>query len=313
MPQSVWTGALSFGLVTIPVRLYPATEPKDVRFHLVDPSTGRRIRHKRVVDDAAAPAWAADPDDERDGLDERDVAAEPPEAPPGDRAAATSGSTARSEREVPFDELLRGYEVEPGRYVTFERDELEAVRPTRSATIDLEDFVPLDEIDPVYFSKAYYLVPHRDSDHAYTVLLRAMQRSGLAAIGRFVLRTKPHLVAIRPIGEALGLETLYFGDEVRPVGQVVPPLAGLEVPGREVAVAEQLIDVLATDWDPSRYTDAYRAELERMIAERAPAAPVEATDDGTRPHLDDLMTALRESVEAATRAQPRQPRRKSAG
>lgn len=308
MPQSVWTGALSFGLVTIPVRLYPATEPKDVRFHLVDPSTGRRIRHKRVVD---GPAELARPAVEVD--DERDIVAEPPAAPPVDRTAASSRSAAPQEREVRFDELLRGYEVEPGRYVTFERGELEAVRPTRSATIDLEDFVPLDEIDPVYFSRAYYLVPHRDSDHAYAVLLRAMQRSGLAAIGRFVLRTKPHLVAIRPIGEALGLETLYFGDEVRPVGQVVPPLAGIDVPDREVALAEQLIDVLASDWDPSRYTDSYRAELERMIAERAPAAPVAASDDGTRSHLDDLMTALRESVEAAKRAQPTQPRRKTAG
>jgi DNA end-binding protein Ku len=307
----VWTGALSFGLVTIPVRLYPATDPKDVRFHLVDPSTGRRIRHKRVVDDAPPPGPVADPD-ERDG-DERGVAAEPPEAPEADRALATSGSTARPHREVPFDELLRGYEVEPGRYVTFEREEVEAARPTRSATIDLEDFVPLDDIDPVYFSKAYYVVPHRDSDHAYAVLLRAMQRAGLAAIGRFVLRTKPHLVAIRPIGEALALETLYFGDEVRPVGQVVPPLAGIELPDREVALAEQLIDVLATDWDPSRYTDTYRAELERMIAERAPAPPVVAADDASRSHLDDLMTALRESVEAAKQAQPTQPRRKTAG
>jgi DNA end-binding protein Ku len=312
VPQSVWTGALSFGLVTIPVRLFPATEPTDVRFHLVDPSTGRRIRHKRVVEDAAEPAPAADPDD-RDALDERDVAAEPPHAPPADRAAATSRSTARQEREVPFDELLRGYEVEPGRYVTFEREELEAVRPTRSATIDLEDFVPLDEIDPVFFAKAYYLVPHRDSEHPYAVLLRAMQRTGLAAIGRFVLRTKPHLVAIRPIGEALGLETLYFGDEVRPADRVVPPLAGTDVPDREVALAEQLIDVLATDWDPSRYTDAYRHELERMIAERTPAAPVVARDDGSRSHLDDLMTALRESVEAAKQAQPARTRRKTAG
>jgi DNA end-binding protein Ku len=302
----VWTGALSFGLVTIPVRLYPATEPKDVRFHLVDPSTGRRIRHKRVVEDAVEPPAPAE-------ADERDVVAEPPEAPPVDRASATSGSPARPEREVPFDELLRGYEVEPGRYVTFEREELETVRPTRSSTIDLEDFVPLDEIDPVHFAKAYYLVPHRDSEHPYAVLLRAMQRTGLAAIGRFVLRTKPHLVAIRPIGEALGLETLYFGDEVRPVDQVVPPLAGIDVPDREVALAEQLIDVLATDWDPSRYTDAYRAELERMIAERAPATPVAARDDGSRSHLDDLMTALRESVEAARQARPTQPRRKTAG
>jgi DNA end-binding protein Ku len=303
----VWTGALSFGLVTIPVRLYPATEPKDVRFHLVDPSTGRRIRHKRVVEDAVEPPAAAEADDERD------VATEPPEAPPVDRVAATSGSTSRPEREVPFDELLRGYEVEPGRYVTFDREELETVRPTRSATIDLEDFVPLDEIDPVYFAKAYYLAPHRDSEHPYAVLLRAMQRTGLAAIGRFVLRTKPHLVAIRPVGEALGLETLYFADEVRPVDQVVPPLAGVDVADREVALAEQLIDVLATDWDPSRYTDAYRAELERMIAERTPAAPVAARGDGSRSHLDDLMTALRESVEAAKQAQPTQPRRKTAG
>jgi DNA end-binding protein Ku len=308
VPQSVWTGALSFGLVTIPVRLVPATDPKDVRFHLVDPSTGRRIHHKRVVEDVAVPATPAAQPTASPGAEApptREAPAEPP--------ASAAWATEPAEREVGFDELLRGYEVEPGRYVTFDREEIEAVRPTRSSTIDLEDFVPLDEIDPVYFSKAYYLVPHRDSDHPYAVLLRAMQRSGLAAIGRFVLRTKPHLVAIRPIGEALGLETLYFGDEVRPVSQVVPPLAGADVSEREIALAEQLIAVLATDWDPSRYTDAYRAQLERMIAERAPTAPPSAPDEAERSHLDDLMTALRESVEAAKRTSPAPARRRTAG
>jgi DNA end-binding protein Ku len=301
MPASVWTGALSFGLVTIPVKLYPATEPKDVRFHLIDPQTGRRIRHKRVVEDVAP--------NERD--DEPTEARRPPQVPPAPPIDRPAVATRTSEREVPFDELLHGYEVEPGRYVTLERRELEAVRPARSSTIDLEDFVPLDAIDPIYFSKAYYVAPHRDADHPYAVLLRAMQRSGLAAIGRFVLRTKPHLVAIRPLGDALGLETLYFGDEVRPAGQVVPPLAGVETTDKEVRLAEQLIDVLATEWDPARYADTYRADLERIIAERAPA-PVAAGDDEPRSHLDDLMSALQASVEAARATSSGRPRRRTA-
>src|SRR5436309_5348344 len=171
--MAVWTGTLSFGLVSIPVRLYPATSPKDVRFHLIDPETGKRVRYKRVVEaeptEAAPISSRAEPTEERPADRRTEAPAEEPaEPPPPPR-----------EVEVAYDELVRGYEVDKGRFVTFRPDELEQARPERSRTIDIEDFVDLASIDPVYFEKSYYLVPQATGEKPYALLLRAMKRAGL--------------------------------------------------------------------------------------------------------------------------------------
>jgi DNA end-binding protein Ku len=302
VPTAVWTGTLSFGLVTIPVKLYPATQPKDVRFHLVDRETGQRVRYQRVVGPDAV-----------GNLGSPDVADTTLDHPSPPEATTDSESETRDEageepvptaREVAYDDLVRGYEVEPGRFVTLEPDEIEALRPPRSRTIDIEEFVDLDRIDPVFFEKSYYLAPQANAVRPYVLLLRAMADTDLVGIGRFVLRTKPHLVAIRPTDTALALETLYFSDEVRPATEVLPSLGSIEMSERELELAEQLIAMLSSDWEPSRYSDDYRDELLRLISERTPTGIAQQPTGSTsspRSGVLEMMEALKASVEAAKR------------
>jgi DNA end-binding protein Ku len=302
--MAVWTGTISFGLVSIPVRLYPATSPKDVRFHLIDPETGRRVRYKRVVEtDAVDEVGPIVPRPEPQPAAERTVEAPDVELTASEPVAEPAPP--RREVEVDYNDLVRGYEVDPGRFVTFRPEELEQARPSRSRTIDIEEFVDLEGIDPVYFEKSYYLAPQQSGEKPYILLLRAMKRAGLVGIGRFVLRTKPHLVAIRPLEGALGLETLYFADEVRPSASLVSGLGSVRIGKAELQLAEQLIQALRTDWVPERYADEYREELLRMISERTPidAEPAITEAEAPSANLERLMDALKASVEAAKKAQ----------
>ena len=288
MPRSVWRGTLSFGLVAIPVSLYPATEAKDVRFHLFD-REGRRVRYRRVVE--SGPSFRE--------AEEDDVVSEPAEADEDDERPA--------EIEVAYEDLVRGYEVEPEAYVFLETEEIQRVRPTPSRVIDLEEFVRLEDIDPVYFEKAYHVVPARGAEKPYELLLRTLTESGRVGIGRFVLRTKPHLVALRPMERILALETLYFGDEVRDAGPLVGHLAPGSVSQREIDISKQLVEALASEWDPSRFADEYREELLRMIAERTPEQVEEPADESSEDagsRIKDLMETLRRSVEQA-KARPK--------
>jgi DNA end-binding protein Ku len=284
MVRSVWSGTLSFGLVAIPVRLIPATEPKDIRFHLVDAESGRRVRYRRVLED------------------ER-VVTHPTEDDPDEAEGASA------EVDVPFHSLARGYEVEPGAMVTLTSEELRVARPTPSHTIEIEDFVELEQIDPVYFEKSYVVAPQAGgtAERPYALLLRALEEAGRVGIGRFVLRTRPHLVAVRPRSGALGLETLFFGDEVRATAQIVSGVDAIEIGERELAMAQQLLGMLATDWDPARYTDTYREELRSLIARKTPTSepthehePLPVPSDGPSA-AERLMDALRASVERAER------------
>ena len=290
MPRSVWRGTLSFGLVAIPVSLYPATEAKDVRFHLFD-RQGRRVRYRRVVE-SGPPLGEAEEDD---------VVSEPTETDEVD------DDERPAEVEVAYDDLVRGYEVEPEAYVFLEPAEIERVRPTPSRVIDLEEFVRLEDIDPIYFEKAYHVVPARGAEKPYELLLRTLKESGRVGIGRFVLRTKPHLVALRPMDRVLALETLYFGDEVRDAGALVGRLDPGSVSQREIDISKQLVEALASEWDPSRFADEYREELLRMIAERTPERVEEPDEEPTEDagsRIKDLMETLRQSVEQA-KARPK--------
>jgi DNA end-binding protein Ku len=320
MPRAVWTGTVSFGLVNIPVSLYPATEPKDVRFHLYDRETGRRIRYRRVVD--AGPTDLDEPPDEgsespmeEDEPSIPEAATDLPEVRPSAEPPEHGREVGR-EAEVPFEDLVRGVEVEPGRAVVLEPEEIERARPQRSRAIEIEEFVRLADVDPVYFDKSYYVVP-KPGDSAvkpYALLLRALERTQRAGIGRFVLRTKPHLVAIRPVDGALALETLFFGDEVRTPAEWVRGVDGIDVRERELELAAGLIDMLATEWDPDRHADDYRDELLRIIAEKTPTTIVrhEPEDVPAGSRLPDLMEALKASVEAVKRERSDEPGRRSA-
>lgn len=306
MPTAVWTGSLSFGLVNIPVRLINATAPKDVRFHLYDRS-GRRVRYERVVD-------TPEPIDEPAEL-EVDRGAEAREA--GDAAETRPPSAPAPEhasRSIEWEDVVRGRENEFGELVTLSREELDQVRPERSRTIDVEDFVELADIDPVFFEKTYYAIPSLEAAKPYVLLHRAMREAGRVGIGRFVLRTKPHLVAVRPMQQVLAVETLFFGDEVRDPSAVAPDLGGLEVQERELDLAIRLIETLTTEWNPAAYSDTYREELLRILSEKsptAPAVPERASEGAGGPSaVEELMAALRESVEEA-KAKQKRPRSRS--
>ena len=292
MATAVWTGTLSFGLVTLPVRLYPATQPKDVRFHLYD-REGRRIRYQRVVEAEGGPPGDRQELPRTDRTDE-DV------APVREERVATRGPV---ETPVAWDDVVRGVETDEGEIVTVPREELERIRPERSRSIDIQDFVELEQIDPVYLDKSYYAIPMTpEATKPYVLFHHAMLEAGRIGIGRFVLRTKPHLVAIRPMAKVLAVETMFFGDEVRDPADLAPDLDGVEVDERELDLAVTLIETLKTEWDPEAYADTYREELLRMLAERTPtkrtaeaAAPVGGSA------VEELMDALRESVAAAKR------------
>ena len=228
MGQAVWTGSISFGLVNIPVRLYPATEPKDVRFHLYDRRTGKRVRYERVT--RAEDAATFEPELPL-------VADDATSRPPGPVARSVSGGPPPAARPVETADVVRGVELPSGDLVTVSEPELVSIAPERSRTIAIEEFVHLAEIDPVFYEKSYHVGPVRGAgaEKPYLLLLRAMQAAGMVGIGRFVLRTKPHLVAIRPLEQALALETLFFADEVRSPEQLTAGLLSIHQRASEMA------------------------------------------------------------------------------
>lgn len=305
MPQAVWVGDLSFGLVNIPVKLYAATSPRRVRFHQYEAGTGRRIRYRRVAE-GTAPEAIPGPSEDVEALPERPQASEPALPERGKpRAWDRPESEPEGETEVPWEEIVRGFEAQPGRVVTLEADELEAVAPERSRVLEVEQFVALQEIDPVYFEKSYYVVPQHGAttQRPYWLLYRAMEEAGRVAIGRFVLRRKEYLVAVRPAAQVLTLETLFYADEVRdPKEAWMPSMA--EPSERELRLAQQFLESLSGPWDPDRHRDEHRERLLDLIRSKAGTAitpPQVAAEAPVAPAID-LIEALRASVEAARRA-----------
>ena len=298
MGQAVWTGSIAFGLVQIPVKLYPATDPQDVRFHLFDRRTGKRVRYERTTRADEAATFEPDvPGDDAASLDTTTSWARDPE----DEAEERDGPS--QTRPVEREDIVRGVELPTGDLVTVTDAELLSIAPERSRTIDIEEFVDLAEIDPVFFEKTYHVAPLRGSgaDKPYLLLLRAMQAARMVGIGRFVLRTRPHLVAVRPLANALALETLYFADEVRSPGEVTSDLATITLTDRELKTAQQLIAALATPWLPEKHGDAYREDLLELLRNKRPATPAEPADGPAEAPVADLMAVLRRSVEEAKR------------
>jgi len=270
MGRAIWSGAINFGLVSVPVRLHSAVSQKDIAFHQVEKSTGARIRYKRV--------------------------------------------SSRSGREVPYDKMAKGYELSKGKLVVIDPEELQSLDPKATHAVEIEDFVPLDQIDPIYYEHAYYLTPGRGGDKAYTLLLKAMKSSGRVAIGKVVIRTKQYLAAIRPLDGVLALETMLFGDEIVPADSLDGLPERSRVSEREMKMARQLIESLSTDFDPDRYRDDYRERVQQLIARKAKGRELVVEEqEEAGPAIADLMEALRASVEATPRrkAGPRTSNRKS--
>ncbi|HET7653668.1 MAG TPA: Ku protein [Acidimicrobiales bacterium] len=257
MPRAIWSGSISFGLVNVPVKLFTAVQPKDVRFNQLEAGTNARIKQKRV--------------------------------------------SAQTGEEVSYDNIVKGYEIAPDRYVVITPEELEALDPKATHSIDIEDFVDLDQIDPIFFERPYYLVPESGGTKAYALLRDAMRDSGKVGIARLVLRTKQYLAAIRPLGDALVLETLLYGDEVVDQDALELPAEGeVEVSDRELKIARQLIESLTDDFDPDKYRDEYRERVLELIERKAEGQEVvlqEAAAEETA-EVVDLMAALEASLDA---------------
>jgi DNA end-binding protein Ku len=257
MARAIWSGAISFGLVNVPVKLYSATSPKTVRFHQLSSKTGARIKQKRV-----------DP---------------------------TTGD------EVPFEEIIKGYEITPDRYVTIAPEELEALDPKATRTVDIEEFVDLVDIDPIFYDHNYYLAPTAGGAKAYKLLLDAMREAGKVGIGRVVLRSKQQLCALRPAGEALTLTTMLFGDEVLAPDRIdeLDALGDAEASERELKMAQQLIASLSADFEPTKYRDEYRDRVLELIERKAAGEEIAVQPQAEEPAAaPDLMAALEASLAA---------------
>jgi DNA end-binding protein Ku len=207
-----------------------------------------------------------------------------------------------TDEEVPYDEIVKAFEITAGNYVPLSKDEMAALAPEKTRAIDVLDFVDLDEIDPIYFDSPYYLGPADGAEKAYSLLAAAMKASGKVAIARFVFRNKEHLAAIRTSGGVLTLTTMRFADEVVPADELdeVLPEKAPKVAKREQEMAEQLIDSLSTKFDPSAYRDEYREELLGLIERKAEGKEI-VTPEAEAPKATkapDLMAALEESIAA---------------
>src|ERR687887_2608258 len=209
--------------------------------------------------------------------------------------------------EVPYDEIVKGYEIAPEQYVVMTREELEELDPQKTKAIEIQDFVDLDEIDPIYFDHPYYLGPDKGAEKAYALLVKAMSDSKKVAVARFVLRNREYLAAIRPMSKVLTMATMRFADEVVQPEELedVIPENGRKLERREVEMAQQLIESLSGDFDPEKYRDEYREELLELIERKARGEEVvEAVSEEPKPtKAPDLMAALEESL-AAVKGEP---------
>jgi DNA end-binding protein Ku len=207
-----------------------------------------------------------------------------------------------TDEEVPYENIVKAFEITPGRYVPLTKEEMEALAPEKSRTVDVQDFVDLDQIDPMYFDSPYYLGPAEGAEKAYSLLAAAMKASGKVAIARFVFRNKEHLAAIRPANGVLTLTTMRFADEVVPPSELddVLPEKRAKVAKREQEMAEQLIDSLSTEFDPAGYRDEYREQLMSLIERKAEGKEIVApqTEEPKATKAPDLMAALEESIAA---------------
>jgi DNA end-binding protein Ku len=262
--RPIWSGSISFGLVSVPVRMYSATESKELRFHF---------------------------------LDRRDM------SPVGyEKVSKESGKT------VPPDEVVRGFEIEKGQYVPIEDEDLDRLDIELTHSIDILDFVDLGEIDPIYFRKAYYLLPQEGAEKPYRLLVRALEETGKVGIAKVVIRNKQHLAALRASEGRLVLETMYYADEIRQP-EAVDGDAKLKKP--EVEMAKSLVENLSDRFKPEKYDDNYRKELLELIRAKAKGKELPEPKEEEDGEVVDLMAALRESVER-TKKQKKKARKKPA-
>jgi DNA end-binding protein Ku len=270
MARPIWTGAITFGLVSVPVAMYSATHEHEVSFHQFEKDTADRIRYRRV--------------NERTG------------------------------EEVDFDHIVKGADVGGGRYVMLDADELDSVAPGRSRSLEIDRFVALDDIDPIFYQKTYYLGPGSgDTAKVYGLLRDAMTDANRAAIGTLVMRSKEYLAAIRADGDLLVLQTMYFADEVRDPKSEIDGLPRKGAAKKaELSMAQQLIDSMAGPWRPADFHDTYTDRVNRLIMQKKAGKEITAAAPAPEPtNVTDLFEVLRRSVEDAQKGR-KKPAKKTA-
>jgi DNA end-binding protein Ku len=260
--HTVWKGAISFGLVHVPVKMFTATEDKDIHFKNIHKACGTPISHVKTCK--------------------------------------------HCEKEVEYEEIVKGFEYEKGKFVIFNEEELEAIKPDTNKTIQILDFVDLTYIDPIYFQKAYYLSPDMAGGGAYSLLLEAIKQSGKIGIAKISIRSKSSLAAIRAIDNCICMETMYYPDEIRALN-LVPnlPEAG-QVNERELTMAKMLIEQLSAEFEAEKYTDDYRIALTEAIQQKIAGKGIDIVNSpaAERTNVIDLMAALQASLEATKATEP---------
>ena len=256
MPRPLWKGTISFGMVSIPIKLYTATDEKDVRFHMLHATDMARIRQKRYCS-------------------EEDV-------------------------EVELGDVVKGYEITPGRYVILEDADFENVPVSTTHTIEITDFVSLEEIDPILYQKTYYLEPEDLGQKPFALLMAALRETARVAVAKVTLRQKEQLCTLRLYENTIALETMFYSDEVRSTGDLSIPGENVEVSERDLTMAKSLVDMLTGEFDFAQYKDNYREALLEVIAKKAEGEVIEAPAPAPA-KITDLTEALRASVEEARR------------
>jgi len=280
MARAIWKGSISFGLVNIPIALYPATRREEFKFRLLRKSDLSPVSYKRVA--------------EKDG------------------------------KEVPWDQIVKGYEYEKGKYVVLKDEDFERVDLEATQTVDIQDFVDQEEIDPIFFYKPYYLEPQKGGDKAYALLRDALKDSNKVGIAKVVIKTRQYLAGVKPEDGVLVLELMHFADELADPGKLHVPKK-TEVGKREMNMAKSLIDSMSSKWNPEKYRDDYREALMEVIEEKVEAGGKEIEEKPKKARkptkVIDLVSVLQKSLEetggkkkatAKSRRKQKQPAKKAA-
>jgi DNA end-binding protein Ku len=256
--RAIWSGTISFGLVSVPVQMYSATESKELRFHFLHKKDLQPIGYDKVRKDTG--------------------------------------------RHVDPDDVVRGFEIEKGRYVPIEDEDLDRLDIELTHSIDILDFVDLEEIDPIYYRKAYYLLPQDGAEKPYRLLVKALDETGKVGIAKIVIRNKQHLAALRAHDAVLVLETMYYADEVRKPEKVN---GTARVQKAEVDMAKSLVENLSASFKPEKYDDTYRKELLSLIRAKDKGKELPEPQEEEEAEVVDLMAALRESVKETQKGRKR--------
>jgi DNA end-binding protein Ku len=265
--RPIWSGTISFGLVSVPVRMFPATSSQELRFHFLHKKDLTPIAYEKVRRDDREPV---DP-----------------------------------------DEIVRGFEIEKGRFIPLEDEDLDRLDIELTHSIDICDFVSLEEIDPVYFRKAYYLLPAEGAEKPYRLLVRALDETEKVGVAKVVIRNKQYLSALRPYDGVLVLETMFYADEVRKPDSLDGDLGSARLQKAEVEMAKSLVENLSAPFKPEKYDDEYRKELLDLIRAKAKGKPLPEPAQEEEAEVIDLMDALRESVAQTKKQRKRAGKRKA--